>query len=172
MCIQKLWWKVLLAGFLVVLFATACKEEDSEGGSSAVVTQPQMGKAFVEQTSLNTAKVTWQAATDDSTPHEQMGYEVHFSETMNFTPSEATRRTTVFGVTEAEMTGYVVPNEEGTLWTVFEMDQNGAITPINAMGYEVNQGGISTPDFSAKSTRSSQAVVTDYHEIVFQSKKE
>ena len=29
---------------------------------------------------------------------------------------------------------YIVPNQEGTLWTVFEMDQNGAITPINQMG--------------------------------------
>ncbi len=60
---------------------------------------------FVEQSGPNTAKVTWQAATDDVTPADQMGYEIHVSETANFTPSDATRRTQVFGVTEAEISG-------------------------------------------------------------------
>ncbi len=72
-------------------------------GSSAGTEAPKMGKMFVEQSGPSTAKVTWQAATDDMTTPEQMGYEIHVSETANFTPSDATRRTQVFGVTEAEI---------------------------------------------------------------------
>ena len=75
------------------------------GSGNNAATSPKLGKVFVEQSSANTAKVTWQAATDDATTPDQMGYEIHVSETANFTPSDTTRRTQVFGVTEAEISG-------------------------------------------------------------------
>ncbi|MCI5192640.1 MAG: PKD domain-containing protein [Candidatus Electrothrix sp. AU1_5] len=34
------------------------------------------------------------------------------------------------------ITSFTVPNQGGTLWTVFEMDASGNITPINNMSYE------------------------------------
>jgi hypothetical protein len=68
------------------------------------------------------------------------------------------------------MASYIVPNQEGTLWTVFEMSANGVVTPINSIGYEASQGGVST--LSTKSIRhSNDSVITDYYPITFQSKK-
>ena len=36
---------------------------------------------------------------------------------------------------------YSVPNDDGTLWTVFELDDD-RIIPVNTMGYEQNEGNI------------------------------
>ncbi|MEN9848327.1 MAG: hypothetical protein RL368_1067, partial [Pseudomonadota bacterium] len=85
----------------VAVIAAVLKNVSNNNGDNT----PKLGKVFVEQTSPTTAKVTWQAATGSPTPQEQMGYEIHVAETSGFTPSNATRRTTVFGVTEAEITG-------------------------------------------------------------------
>jgi len=68
-----------------------------------------------------------------------------------------------------------VPNQEGTLWTVFEIDESGVTMPSNAMGYEVNQGG--TFDKAEADKRSlsvpshENSVQTDYWPIVFQPAK-
>ena len=119
---HKLWWKVLLTGFLAVLLVTACNDPgekwdlqlhdplvDSNGGGSAnsdaSPSAPRMSQISVTQTGATTAKVTWDPATDDTTPHEQMGYEVHVSESGDFTPDGTTRRATIFGITEADIDG-------------------------------------------------------------------
>lgn len=67
-----------------------------------------------------------------------------------------------------------IPQQEGTLWTVFEIDELGSIVPVNAMGYEVNQGGLpwwslSTDKLSIQ--RSRREPETDYRAIVFQPEK-
>jgi len=67
---------------------------------------------------------------------------------------------------------YIVPSQEGTLWTVFEMDQNGAITPINQMGYEVSQGTTTTMPMRSLDIQSFSSSPTDYWPIVFQSPKQ
>jgi|GEM_PF-4042890 len=82
---------------------------------------------------------------------------------------------------------FTVPNIAGTLWTVFEIDRNGVIIPVNNIGYEVNQGGnYSTmsqnqPDGSGQTSPnyshdyqipfSNNAGQTDYLPITFQSTK-
>ncbi|TGO02750.1 hypothetical protein PN36_19585 [Candidatus Thiomargarita nelsonii] len=66
----------------------------------------------------------------------------------------------------ALVASYNVPNQEGILWTVFEIDESGVIKPINTMGYEEIQG-------STKGTNSvlQTPVTTDYWPIVFQGGK-
>ena len=60
-----------------------------------------------------------------------------------------------------------VPNQEGTLWTVFELDESNEIVPVNTVGYEVNQGGVRSKTRSARQN----SVATDYWPIVFQESK-
>ena len=62
---------------------------------------------------------------------------------------------------------FEVPDQEGTLWTVFEIDESGEVKPVNTMGYEVNQGGIRSRARSARAN----SVATDYWPIVFQATK-
>jgi hypothetical protein len=74
----------------------------------------------------------------------------------------------------ALVASYNVPNQEGTLWTVFEIDEYGVIKPVNTMGYEVNQGGIRSRDgIRSRGTSSvlQKPVATDYWPIVFQATK-
>jgi von Willebrand factor type D domain len=66
------------------------------------------------------------------------------------------------------LVSFNAPNQEGTLWTVFEIDESGNVVPVNTMGYEVNQGGIRSK--GVRTALQSQ-VVTDYWPIVFQASK-
>lgn len=68
---------------------------------------------------------------------------------------------------DGQQASFNVPDQEGTLWTVFEIDESGEIKPVDTMGYEVNQGGIRSRARSARSN----SVATDYWPIVFQSTK-
>jgi len=76
---------------------------------------------------------------------------------------------------ESGLVSFNVPNQEGTLWTVFEIDESGNVVPVNTMGYEVNQGGIRS-SAGIRSRRGANPVLqdpvtTDYWPIVFQESK-
>ena len=68
---------------------------------------------------------------------------------------------------DGQSVSFNVPDQEGTLWTVFEIDESGEVNPVNTMGYEVNQGGIRSRARSARTN----SVATDYWPIVFQATK-
>ncbi|OQW91280.1 MAG: hypothetical protein BWK78_05080 [Thiotrichaceae bacterium IS1] len=111
-----------LATTLIVILAlilSGCNDEDKNDGTDA----PHLGKVYVEQTSPNSAKVTWQAATDDLTQPGEMMYEVHISATANFKPDQSTRYTTVIGNTMAEITGLETGKKYYVL--VVAVDKNG-----------------------------------------------
>jgi len=76
-----------------------------QGDNSSSDATFRMGKVSIEQVDPSTARVMWQAATNSVTSREEMGYEVHLSQKPNFTPDTTTLYTTVFGVTEAKITG-------------------------------------------------------------------
>ena len=64
------------------------------------------------------------------------------------------------------ITSFAVPNQEGTLWTVFEMDASGNITPLNNISYEYDVGT------QRSSIRMQFAPVqTDYLQILYHSVK-
>jgi hypothetical protein len=70
--------------------------------------------------------------------HDYTGRNQNFSTAL----AEAGARVRVFRGDE-QIGDFAVPNRDGTLWTVFEMDgATGAITPINAMTYHQNPGTI------------------------------
>ncbi|MEK7991424.1 MAG: VWD domain-containing protein [Thiotrichaceae bacterium] len=73
-----------------------------------------------------------------------------------------------------KVASFGVPNQEGTLWTVFEIDSSGTIIPVNTMGYEVTQGGVRSRRGIRSRGRNSELqspVATDYLPIVFQPSK-
>jgi len=75
---------------------------------------------------------------------------------------------------QSGLVSFTVPTQEGTLWTVFEIDETGNIRPVNTMGYEVNQGGIRSQN--GIRSRGANAVLqapvaTDYFPIIFQGEK-
>jgi len=67
-----------------------------------------------------------------------------------------------------------VPQQEGTMWTVFEIDQSGSIYPVNSMGYEVNQGGLPWWNLSTgrPNPQHTRPITTDYNSIIFQGIKQ
>lgn len=69
---------------------------------------------------------------------------------------------------------FTVPNQQGTLWTVFEIDGTGHVIPVNQMSYASSSANISSAGRSSTFRASSDtapSTATDYWQILFQADK-
>ena len=77
------------------------------GGDSGTSSNSSPTNVILEQVQAinsNSLNVSWATATDDTTPANQLTYEIHVSETENFTPSAATLKFSGKNVTTAQLT--------------------------------------------------------------------
>ena len=77
------------------------------GGDSGTSSNSSPTNVILEQVQAinsNSLNVSWAIATDDTTPANQLTYEIHVSETENFTPSAATLKFSGKNVTTAQLT--------------------------------------------------------------------
>lgn len=82
---------------------------------------------------------------------------------------QSNARVKVYNSENELMNTFDVPYQAGTLWTVFEIDQLGVITPINSMSYESSSEiGM---EVNTLGTRDSNTPINDSYEIVTQVKK-
>lgn len=133
---RKLFW---LLSFFIPIVLTGCGGGGEvallaaiHNGGGTATDNPKLSGIAVEQTSLSTASVTWQAATNNSTTAEQMSYEIHVSKSVNFIPDDTTRRITVIGITDADITGLEVGKTYYVL--VIAVDKQG--TKSGDRGYQ------------------------------------
>ncbi|CAK0765354.1 hypothetical protein CCP4SC76_4310005 [Gammaproteobacteria bacterium] len=72
---------------------------------------------------------------------------------------------------------FMVPKQDGTLWTVFEIGQDGHIVPVNQMSYPASPQfmkrlqSISSGKFDARLDSNAATQATDYWQMLFQPKK-
>lgn len=76
-------------------------------------------------------------------------------------------RVEVYGDGNRLISTFNVPNREGTLWTVFEINESGNVVPINDMNYE----SVRSARIRTRADGKKTPLVTDYWQMLFQPKK-
>lgn len=96
------------------------------GNDKTNVAPTSVALSSVSSTAIGTLDVTWQAASDDSTPVASLKYQVHLSTTADFVPSASTLKFEGGNVLTTQLTDLT----PGTAYTVrlVVLDQDGAAT--------------------------------------------
>jgi hypothetical protein len=103
-------------------------------------------------------------------PGEVYRYSVHDFSNNGSTPSEALgqsgARVEVYGDGNRLIQTFYVPQVPGTLWTVFEIAQDGVVIPVNSMSYE------STSSVRRVRVQREKPPITDYWQMLFLPRKQ
>jgi len=91
-------------------------------------------------------------------------YSVHNYSGGSSTLSQSGARVEVYGDGNQLLSTFNVPNQAGTLWTVFEINEFGTIIPINNVSFE-------SVSRVARFSRGVPPLITDYWEVITQQPK-